>query len=380
MNLNNIDYWGVLLSFISACLISYLSVPPIVTLAKAKMLCALPNGRTSHQGAVPTLGGIAIFAGFIISALLFSSYIVFPPLPFITAGCLIIFFSGLKDDIFIISPYSKIATQILASATIIYFADIRITNFHGFLGINEISYIYSFLITIFVFIVIINSYNLIDGIDGLASVIGIVSSFALGIWFFLTQHFQYAVLCFALAGSLVGFLRFNLSKKQYKIFMGDTGSLLVGFVIAVLVIQFNEFNLLTIGKYKIESAPAVSIAVLILPLYDTLRVMIVRVMRKQSPFKADRGHIHHKLLDLGYTHIQATIILSVFTIVFIFIAYQLQHIGILWLTLILFILATLLYLIPITLILRKLKMALLSPSKNVNKVNETNEQFLTEGK
>ena len=380
MNLNNIDYWGVLLSFISACLISYLSVPPIVTLAKAKMLCALPNGRTSHQGAVPTLGGIAIFAGFIISALLFSSYIVFPPLPFITAGCLIIFFSGLKDDIFIISPYSKIATQILASATIIYFADIRITNFHGFLGINEISYIYSFLITIFVFIVIINSYNLIDGIDGLASVIGIVSSFALGIWFFLTQHFQYAVLCFALAGSLVGFLRFNLSKKQYKIFMGDTGSLLVGFVIAVLVIQFNEFNLLTIGKYKIESAPAVSIAILILPLYDTLRVMIVRLMRKQSPFKADRGHIHHKLLDLGYTHIQATIILSVFTIVFIFIAYQLQHIGIQWLTLILFVLATLLYLIPITLILRKLKMALLSPSKNVDKVNETNEQFLTEGK
>lgn len=380
MNLNNIDYWGVLLSFISACLISYLSVPPIVTLAKAKMLCALPNGRTSHQGAVPTLGGIAIFAGFIISALLFSSYIVFPPLPFITAGCLIIFFSGLKDDIFIISPYSKIATQIFASATIIYFADIRITNFHGFLGINEISYIYSFLITIFVFIVIINSYNLIDGIDGLASVIGIVSSFALGIWFFLTQHFQYAVLCFALAGSLVGFLRFNLSKKQYKIFMGDTGSLLVGFVIAVLVIQFNEFNLLTIGKYKIESAPAVSIAVLILPLYDTLRLMIVRVMRKQSPFKADRGHIHHKLLDLGYTHIQATIILSVFTIVFIFIAYQLQYIGILWLTLILFVLATLLYLIPITLILRKLKNALLSPSKNVEKVNETNEQLLTEGK
>jgi len=380
MNLNNIDYWGVLLSFISACLISYLSVPPIVTLAKAKMLCALPNGRTSHQGAVPTLGGIAIFAGFIISALLFSSYIVFPPLPFITAGCLIIFFSGLKDDIFIISPYSKIATQILASATIIYFADIRITNFHGFLGINEISYIYSFLITIFVFIVIINSYNLIDGIDGLASVIGIVSSFAFGSWFFLTQHFQYAVLCFALAGSLVGFLRFNLSKKQYKLFMGDTGSLLVGFVIAVLVIQFNEFNLLTIGKYKIESAPAVSIAVLILPLYDTLRVMIVRVMRKQSPFKADRGHIHHKLLDLGYTHIQATIILSVFTIVFIFIAYQLQYIGILWLTLILFVLATLLYLIPITLILRKLKSALLSPSKNVDKVNETNEQFLTEGK
>ncbi|HPS46799.1 MAG TPA: hypothetical protein PKZ21_06465, partial [Bacteroidales bacterium] len=137
---------------------------------------------------------------------------------------------------------------------------------------------------------------------------------------------------------------------------------------------------LTIGKYKIESAPAVSIAILILPLYDTLRVMIVRVISKQSPFKADRGHIHHKLLDLGYTHIQATIILSVFTIVFIFIAYQLQYIGILWLTLILFVLATLLYLIPITLILRKLKNALLSPSKNVEKVNETNEQLLTEGK
>ncbi len=364
MLMNYIDYWIIIaVALLSALIISYMSVPPIVKLAKAKLLCALPNGRTSHSGAVPTLGGIAIFAGFKFSALIFCSYTPFPELPFIAASCLLIFFSGLKDDIFVISPFSKVATQILSAAIIIVFADVRFTNLHGFIGITEIPYLFSFILTMFVIIVVVNSFNLIDGIDGLATAIGMVCSLAFGIWFYLVENYQCAILSFSLTGALIGFLPYNLSKGKYKIFMGDTGSLLIGFIIAVLVIEFNEADAVTTGKYYIASSPAVSIAVLFLPLYDTIRVMIVRIMRQQSPFKADRGHIHHKLLDLGYSHSQATLILSISTIVFIIIAYQLQHIGIFWLTLTLVVIATLLYLIPITMILRRLKNAIL-PSKN----------------
>jgi len=365
MEISVLDPWVVsLLGFIAAIFISYLSVPPVVKLAKEKGLCALPNGRTSHSGAVPTLGGIGIFAGFSISSLLFSTYFPFPELPFIAASCLLIFFSGLKDDIFVISPFSKIATQILSAAIIIFFTDIRFTNLHGFVGITEIPYVTSFLLTIFVITVIINSFNLIDGIDGLAGAIGIVSAGTFGIWFYLVKDYDYAVISFGLAGSLVGFLRYNLSRGQYRIFMGDTGSLLIGFIVAVLVIRFNELNVITQGIYKIDSAPAVSIAVLILPLYDTARVMIVRILRRQSPFKADRGHIHHKLLDLKYSHTKATMILAVANIIFIGIAYYFRHLGIINLIGLLITIATLLYFIPITMILRRLKKMILPGKDN----------------
>jgi len=280
-------------------------------------------------------------------------------MPYIAAGSLLIFFSGLKDDIFIISPYSKIATQIIAAAIIIIFTNIKFTNLHGFLGYAHIPYYISFSLTMFVFIVVINSVNLIDGINGLAGAIGIVTAGAFGFWFFLVEDYAFAIICAALIGAIIGFLRYNLSNGPYKIFMGDTGSLLIGFVIAILAIRFNEMNAVINGIYKINSAPAVSIGVLMLPLYDTARVMLVRISRRQSPFKADRGHIHHKLIDLGYSHFRATMILVIANIIFILIAYYFQDIGIINLTGLLITIATLAYLIPITLILRKLKKIIL---------------------
>jgi len=371
----------VILSFFFALLISYFSVPPIVKLAratKAKGLSSLPNGRTSHTNATPTLGGVAIFAGFIFPALLFSSYYeAMHGLRFITAGCLLIFFFGLKDDIFIISVYSKLAAQIAAVIILIGFADIRFTNLHGFLGVYGINDYYSIILTIFVVVVIINAFNLIDGIDGLASAVGIICAFSFGLWFYLSKQYQYAILSFALIGALFGFIRFNLFGKSFKIFMGDTGSLLIGFVIAVLVIRFNESNISVSGLYKInsifgtlmiplkiDSVPAVSIGILMIPLYDTLRVFIIRIARKQSPFKADRGHIHHKLLDLGYSHAKTTLILVIANIIFICIALFLQHIGILLLTLTLLVIGTIAFYIPISMIHRIEKKILISEKKS----------------
>ncbi|MFA4852602.1 MAG: MraY family glycosyltransferase [Bacteroidales bacterium] len=371
----------IILSFFSALLISYFSVPPIVKLAKAtkvKGLRDLPSGRTSHTNATPTLGGIAIFAGFVFPALLFSSYYeTMHGLRFITAGCLLVFFFGLKDDIFTISVYSKLLAQIMSAIILIGFADIRFTNLHGFLGIYGINDYCSIILTIFVVVVIINAFNLIDGIDGLASAIGIICAFSFGVWFYLSKQYQYAIFSFALIGALFGFIRFNLFGKSFKIFMGDTGSLLIGFIIAVLVIRFNEANISISGLYKInsifgilmiplkiDSIPAVSIGILMIPLYDMLRVFIVRIARKQSPFKADRGHIHHKLIDLGYSHPKATLILVAANIIFICIAFSLQHIGILWLTLTLLILGTIAFYVPIRMIHRRDKRILISEKKS----------------
>jgi hypothetical protein len=139
----------------------------------------------------------------------------------------------------------------------------------------------------------------------------------------------------ALAGTRFGFLRFNLSRGENKIFMGDTGSLIIGFILATLTICFNEVNASSFAFRDLHSAPAISIAILIVPLFDTLRVFTVRIARGQHPFKADNRHIHHLLLRAGYSHRRSTFILSIVQMLIIALAFSLDHIGIIWLTMVL---------------------------------------------
>jgi UDP-N-acetylmuramyl pentapeptide phosphotransferase/UDP-N-acetylglucosamine-1-phosphate transferase len=346
---HSITLWSC---FLLAFVISYLSVRPIVDLCLAKGLVDVPNGRTSHKKPTATLGGIAIFAGFMLSVMIFSPYGSILELRFITAGTLIMFFVGVKDDIFVISPFNKLVAQIIAAIILIDFAGIRLTSLHGFMGIKDIDYYTSLYLTIFVVVVIINAFNLIDGIDGLAAGIGIVVSITFGLWFFYSGQYEFANLTAALVGALIGFIIFNIWGKEKKIFMGDTGSLILGFLVAVFAIQFNQSNLKITGPMHISASPAVSFAVLIIPLYDTLRVFIARLCRKQSPFKADRGHMHHKLLELGYSHLKATTILVITNIFFIILAYFLNRYGIILMMIVIITLATILSYIPV-LILKK---------------------------
>jgi UDP-GlcNAc:undecaprenyl-phosphate/decaprenyl-phosphate GlcNAc-1-phosphate transferase len=148
---------------------SFLTIPPVIALAKGKKLLDIPNGRTVHKFATPTLGGIAIFAGFFFSNLIFSCNVSTPYLSIILAGCLLIFLVGMKDDIFVLSPTKKFITQFLAAIIVVVLADLRITSLHGVFGFNEIHYIFSVLISVFVIVAITNAINLIDGIDGLAN-------------------------------------------------------------------------------------------------------------------------------------------------------------------------------------------------------------------
>lgn len=365
----------IILSFAVSLFLSFISISPIIALAKGKKLFDMPNKRGVHKYATPTLGGIAIFAGFMFSSLVFAGLIdSYKSLPVICSACLIIFLVGLKDDVFVLSPAKKFWAQVIVAILIVFLTDIRITNLHGMFGIREIPYVVSVIMSIFIIIAITNAFNLIDGIDGLAASMGIISSACFGVWFFLTENMEFAVLCFAISGALLGFIHNNVTKNlEKKLFMGDTGSLLIGFVLACVAIQFNESNLLIKGDYKIISAPAVSIGIMFMPLFDTLRVMIVRITKRKSPFKPDRQHVHHLLLSLRYTHVQATALLSVASIGFIIVSFLLKDIGTLWLLLILISLGILFYLVPFTFVIRKLRSNLNSKiHKTVKKTQPVN--------
>jgi UDP-GlcNAc:undecaprenyl-phosphate/decaprenyl-phosphate GlcNAc-1-phosphate transferase len=321
----------IILGFLMAFCLTWFIIPSVVNISRLKNLCDTPNGRTSHFDSTPNLGGIAIFVALILSTVIFAGTYFKFELKYIISGLIIVFFVGIKDDILIIAPMKKLAGQIFAVILIAVFAQIRITNLYGLFHIGQLPYVASILLTVFVFIVIINGFNLIDGIDGLASGIGILTSAVFGIWFWVTGNIGYAIFSFSFVGTLAAFFWFNVFGKTNKIFLGDTGSLLTGFVVGVLACRFLQLELVTQGVAKIPSAPTVVCGILIVPLFDSLRVFILRIKQGSSPFKADRQHIHHRLLQLGCTHLQATFILIGVNIFFIVLSYLLRGIGIVWL-------------------------------------------------
>ena len=298
-------------AFIIGLLIVYRSIPAIVKLANEKKLFDIPNERKVNKTVIPNLGGVALFIGITIATLLGIHKYDFPDLRYILSGMIIMFFVGMKDDILIISAYKKLIAQILAAVILVVMGNIRFTNLHGLFGIHEINYVFSSLISITALVAIMNAYNLIDGIDGLAGSLGLIGSLFYGMVFLTGGHPLYAVLCFAISGSLISFLSYNIFGRKNKIFMGDTGSLLLGLLMAIFTIKFNEFSVKESWQLS-RNAPILSFAVIAFPLFDMIRVFGERIIQKKSPFTADMIHIHHKLLKLGLTHLQSTLIL-VFT-------------------------------------------------------------------
>jgi len=347
------EVFFTLLTFVMALGISLYTVPIVIRIANALKMYDQPNARSAATVAIPTLGGIAIYVSFIISASIGVDSYVFPGLTSIFVAILIMFFIGIKDDILNISPYKKITAQLITAAILIFYAKIRFTNLHGFLGIGELGYWQGVVLTAFVMIVFINAYNLIDGIDGLAAGLSIFATIVFGSWFFISKHFEYSILSFALTGALLGFFFYNVYGHKNKIFMGDTGSLVLGTVISIIVIKFNELNIDQTAPYSIASAPAVSFAILIYPLFDTMRVFVIRILNKRSPFSPDKNHLHHRLLALGFSHKQATYTIIIGSILFIIPVFVLQNIGIVRLMVFNILLCSLLFTLPAIVIQKK---------------------------
>lgn len=340
---------SVLFSF----MITAVAIPSIVRVSKVKNLMANPNGRTSHFHPTPILGGVAIFAGVIVSSVVFTGITTAHELKYIIAAMLIIFFVGLKDDLHPIVAYKKFIGQSVAILFILVPGDFHLASLHGLLGIGELSYPLSLIVTYVFFLALINSFNLIDGIDGLASGIGIITSLFFGIVFLLDNHLGYAVMSFILASSLTAFFYFNVFSRKYKIFLGDTGAMLIGLILSIFAVRFLNFESKALYLSQSHSAPAVLLCVLIVPIFDTARVFILRILRGRSPFAADRTHIHHRLLDLSGSHIKATSIILLVNILFIALALALRNIQAEILISIVILLAIVFSFIPILLKRRK---------------------------
>ncbi len=301
---------------VTAFLVSFITLPVIIKYSLAKNLGDVPGGRKIHKKITPSLGGIAIFCGFAIASVIWLDSNQWATMRYVLAGLFIVFLLGVRDDIVPLRALHKLYGQIVA-VIILMGSSIQINSLHGFLGINELPVIVSYILTIFTIIVITNSFNLIDGLDGLAGSIGLVALAAFGIWFFLADDLVFSFFCFAMAGGILAFLIFNWEPSE--IFMGDTGAMVIGVLLAVLTIHFMNVNtsLPAYHAVKFTATIAPAICFIIIPLSDTLRIFILRVLKGQSPFAPDKSHIHHTIMRLGMTHSKTTAILTSVHLLFI---------------------------------------------------------------
>lgn len=314
--------YALILSFLTAFTLTYFTLPSIISIARAKQLYDAPNNRSSHSVSTPLLGGIGIFVGAIFSIVLWTPFTEFGNLQYILCAFIIIFLIGAKDDLSPISPSTKLAGQLLATVILVFKSDIRLSGFYGLFGLHDELWAPLYLlVSILTILVIINAFNLIDGINGLAGSLAVLIIGTLGCWFFLVDRIEFAIVAFATAGAVIAFLKYNYSPA--RIFMGDTGSLLIGLVSAILIVEFIDFNYsLEEGHaLKFNAGPAVAIGIMVLPLFDTLRIFITRLYRGHPPLKPDRRHIHHLLIDYGFSHMQATaslVFVNMLSIAFVF--------------------------------------------------------------
>lgn len=315
----------LILVFITAFAVVLYCTPALIKVAVLKRLIDMPTEeRKVHKRAVPTIGGIIIYAATLFSFSLWYNiddlhdfgeiYESVKEFKILVATSLVLFFVGVKDDIIGTSPVKKLFANILVGLILVLMGDIRITGLHGVFGVNEIPHWGSVFLSLFTYIVVVNAMNLIDGIDGLAAGVGFIAASVFGTWFVFANEYTLASLSFSLSGALLGFLIFNFSPA--KIFMGDSGSLIIGMFICVLSIKLIEYPSKSLDSFWIHiSNPIIVISALSYPLTDTLRIFIIRAAKGQSPFAADKNHLHHRLLDCGYSHIKTVVIIYVFSLV-----------------------------------------------------------------
>jgi len=308
-------------------LITLFVVPSILHVARTRHLYDdVGHFRKQHDHGIPRLGGVAIFVSFTITILLFSMIDKSVPVSYLLASSIILFTMGIKDDLSGVHSSTKFFIQFIVATILVVLGDIRFTSMYGVLGIHNLPYLISAVLSILFIMLIVNAFNLIDGIDGLAGTTCIVVNGVFAALFIYVDHYELAAISLAIVGAVLGFLRFNLTPA--KIFMGDTGSLLIGLISAVMAVKFIEINKFTpVSTPDIYSAPALAFAILIGPIFDTLRVFTLRIIKGTSPFTADRNHIHHRILRLGYNHMQTTLILAGINILSIGLALLFSGLG-----------------------------------------------------
>lgn len=326
-----IDY-HLILAIITSFSVVLLATPSLIKVAKLKHLVDEPGeDRKLHTQSTPTIGGVIIFSAFV-----FSCFLWFPDhnlevlrslsqFMYLMASLILLFFVGVKDDIIGMSPMKKLVAHLMVGFILVVMGDIRVTSFHGLLGMDiELPEYGSILISIFVYIVIVNAINLIDGVDGLAAGTSLIACVAFGVWFSFSQEtLHWSLVAFSLSGALLGFLVFNFNPA--RIFMGDSGSLIIGAVVSVLAIKLIESPVDFLPQeYQLVSTPVLAMAILAYPLLDTLRVFTIRTAKGKSPLSADKNHLHHKMLEKDKRHKKTVLTIYLFTIAMIAQAFFFQ--------------------------------------------------------
>jgi len=316
---------GILLSITAAFLTTMILMPIIIKVFRSIDLLDIPDKRKIHRVSTPSLGGIAIFSGIIFALLLSTSFLDLAAQKYFLGATFLIFLLGVRDDLSSLLAKHKLVIQIFAAVLVVYFGGWKISGLNGLFGVESFPYGLNEVFTIFVIVVMTNSFNLIDGIDGLAGSIALLISLFFGWFFFSSGELLSATISLGIAGAVLGFLLFNWFPS--KVFMGDTGSMTLGFMISTLMIQFLSVPIAVSSGLGITEPVSVCIALLILPVYDTLRVFFIRFYQGKSPLAPDRNHIHHVLLKLGMNHGQGTILLILFNAIALFASVFFQHLG-----------------------------------------------------
>jgi UDP-GlcNAc:undecaprenyl-phosphate GlcNAc-1-phosphate transferase len=299
MNIN------IVFTFISSLIISIYFFPVIIKVSQIKKLFDAPIlNRKIHQKPIPNLGGVVIFFTVLFCFFMFSK-INDNHIDAFLSSFVVIFLFGLKDDLVALSSYKRVVAQIAAGLIVILIGDFRINDL-SFIGLFDISFSLSVISSLIFFIFIINAYNLIDGINGLLGSLTVLSTFTFFV-VYLSSHESNGlelILCVSMLGSILGFLFFNFGDA--KVFMGSSGSYLVGlfmYLNTMIILEKNSLTIFSIPKY------AFLFSVLSIPVYDTIRIFLLRIIWKKSPFVADANHIHHRLLKLNVSHSIIVIIL-----------------------------------------------------------------------
>lgn len=321
------DFYFYIAIFALAFFIVLVTTPSIIfTSIKHQLFDDSDLHRKNHKRNISNLGGVAIFSSFVLSVLLFSAVFNFQQAIFLMISSIILFATGLKDDVYGIGTGTKLILNIIVAAILVFLGGFKLTSFYGVFDIQEMNVLWSSLFSMLLIIFLNNAFNLIDGIDGLAGTIGVLVNMSFGLLFAFGGFNSYAFIAFAISGAICGFLYYNFSPA--KIFMGDTGALIIGMVSVSLAIKFIELNRgIGVIENHFESAPAIAVGILIVPVFDSLRIFFIRIVKGRSPFKGDRNHVHHRLQSVGLSDTAIVVVLGTVNVSMIVFTFLFQQLG-----------------------------------------------------
>ena len=316
----------ILIFTASAFTITLLCLPVLIKLLKQWKVLDSPGTHKIHRHFVPSMAGVCILIGAGFAQLIALPLEAWANFKFYYIAMAMMFITGLRDDILTLTPRQKLIGQILPIIIVVIFGDTVLWSFYG-LAFDGLVFhdVAAWCITIFTIVILTNAYNLIDGLDGLAGTVGFISLACFGIWFYLAGDYTLSLIALSFVGALAAFLYFNWEPS--KIFMGDTGALVLGMLLSYLTIKFinHNYTLPETDPIRFRSTIGTAILVMIIPIFDTLRVIIIRLRKLQSPFRADKNHFHHQFLKLGFSHSRAVTIIGCIHLFFVLMALVLKN-------------------------------------------------------